>query len=124
MCSLLSAATAAAALEVPMSVTNRTDWPRHHEFASGGVPLPMGALKDETQLRVVDVAGKYVPAQFTVLNHWPGDGSIRWVLVQFPVEIAAKQTLKFTLKRGRYLLPGIPWALALLGAITISSTRA
>jgi len=105
MCAVLTSAAAAAALEVPLTVTNRSNSPRDQELAAGGVPLPVGALKDEDQFRVVDTAGKYVPAQFTVLNRWPTDKSIRWVLVQFPVKIDAKATLKFTLKLGRYLLP-------------------
>ena len=97
--------TNAAGLNVPLTVTNRSDLPRDTELAAGGVPLPIGALKDESQLRLVDAAGKHVPAQFTVLNRWPVDKSIRWVLVQVPVKIDAKATLKYTLKRGRYLLP-------------------
>jgi hypothetical protein len=99
---LFAGCVSAADVNIPLTVTNRSDLARDRELASGGVPLPMGTLNDTSTLRVVNAAGKHVPAQFTVLNRWPADGSIRWVLVQFPVSIAGNQTLPFTLKRGRY----------------------
>ena len=67
----------AGGLRIRLSVTNRSPMPRDRELASGGVPLPMGAEHDPAGFRVVDSAGLVLPAQFTVLNRWPADKSIR-----------------------------------------------
>jgi len=90
----------AGGLRIRLSVTNRGPMPRDRELASGGVPLPMGAEHDPAGFRVVDSAGLVLPAQFTVLNRWPADKSIRWVLVQFRVAIAGNGTASFTLTTG------------------------
>ncbi|MHC4915809.1 MAG: exo-rhamnogalacturonan lyase family protein [Planctomycetota bacterium] len=90
-------ALSARAVEVPLTVTNRGKAERW-ELAGGGVPMPMGAEKDTEKFRVLDAAGKAVPAQFTVLCRWPSDMSIRWVLVQFPAKLAGGATGKFKLK--------------------------
>lgn len=105
---LLASTMTASALDVPLTVTNRSALAREHELAAGGVPLPIGALRDTSTLRVADAAGKPVPAQFTVLNRWPADESIRWVLVQFPVKSAGEQTLNYTLTTGRAARPAHP----------------
>ncbi len=89
----------ASAVEVALSVANRSKSERW-DLAAGGVPMPMGAEKDTAAWRLFDAAGKGVPAQFTVLNRWPGDKSIRWALVQTPVELAGGAAAKFTLKTG------------------------
>jgi PcRGLX-like protein central beta sandwich domain/Carbohydrate family 9 binding domain-like len=87
------------AAEVSLSVTNRSKAERW-ELAAGGVPMPMGAEKDTAAWRVFDSSGKAIPAQFTVLNRWPADKSIRWALVQFPAKLAGGATGKYTLKTG------------------------
>ena len=85
---------------VPLTASNRTPYERA-ELAAGGVPLPMGLAADAKRLRILDAGGAAVPAQFTVLNRWPADKSIRWVLVQFPVKLAGDATAKFTLRTGQ-----------------------
>jgi PcRGLX-like protein central beta sandwich domain/Carbohydrate family 9 binding domain-like len=91
------AASPAPALEVPLTVSNRGPADRT-ELAAGGIPLPLSALKDTKTLRVLNAEGKCVPAQFTVLNRWPSDKSLRWVLVQFPATIETGKSASFTLK--------------------------
>ncbi len=98
---LVGCATSRTDLNVPLTVTNRSELPRGMEIAEGGVPLPLGALRDVRALRVLDSAGRPVPAQFTVLNRWPTDGSIRWVLVKFPAGMAGGETLDYTLTTAR-----------------------
>ena len=87
-----------AGLAIPLTVTNRSALPRDWELAAGGVPLPLGAERDTRRFRITDTTGAVGPAQFTVLNRWPADGSIRWVLVQFPVSIEGRATRPFTLR--------------------------
>ncbi len=43
----------------------------------GGLPFPEGALKDASQIRIVDAVAQEVPAQIDVVSTWR-DGSIRW----------------------------------------------
>ncbi len=90
-------AMSALAVEVPLTVANRGKAERW-ELAGGGVPMPLGAEKDTDKFRVLDAAGKPVPAQFTVLCRWPSDKSIRWVLVQFPAKLAGGAAGEFKLK--------------------------
>ena len=61
-----------------------------------GVPLPQGALKDTAALRLLDDAGKAVPAQFDVEARWT-DGSIQWVLVSFFTSAGAGPTAQYTM---------------------------
>jgi len=91
---------AAGAISVPLTVAERAGVARTGEIAAGGVPMPRGAVKDTSSFAVVDGTGTPVPAQFTVLNRWPSDGSVRWMLVEFPVTLEAKKTATFTLKQG------------------------
>jgi len=53
----------------------RANWP-----VNGGVPIPTGALASCENCRLLDAAGKVVPAAFRELSWWP-DGSVKWVLV-------------------------------------------
>jgi hypothetical protein len=91
---------ATAAITVPLTVTERAHVARSEELAAGGVPLPRGAAKDTKDFGVLDADGKPAPAQFTVLNRWPDDGSIRWMLVEFLVSLDADGTKTFTLRQG------------------------
>ena len=90
---------ARADITVPLAVTERAHVARTGELAAGGVPMPQGAVKDASGFCVVDEKDQPIPAQFDVLSRWPGDGSVRWMLVQFPVTVKSDATAKFTLKQ-------------------------
>ena len=83
----LALAATAAGWELPLTIEN----PRRagvQPFVSGGVPLLPGQAREPADLRlaVKDDAGRLVaiPAQFRPLARWwRGDGSLRWVLVDF-----------------------------------------
>lgn len=55
-----------------------------------GFPLPKGHFFEPGQLRVVDPAGKEVPAQFSFTGTWP-DSSAKWVLIQFTAPLKANE---------------------------------
>jgi hypothetical protein len=57
-----------------------------------GIPLPMGWLRDETKLQLVDPDGNAIPAAFEVTSRWK-DGSIRWVLCEYPAKKQGKYSL-------------------------------
>ncbi|MCG3180202.1 MAG: hypothetical protein BIFFINMI_02559 [Phycisphaerae bacterium] len=56
---------------------------------TSGVALPPGLVTDLSKLRVVDAAGKPIPAQFRALErYWTRpDKSVRWLLVDFPADV-------------------------------------
>lgn len=97
---LMTASFTARALDVPLVVEERFGARREAQPVAGGVPLPRGLMKDTATLRVVDDAGKDVPAQFTVLGKWWPDESIRWVLVEFQADLAPGSVSTWRLKDG------------------------
>lgn len=54
---------------------------------SSGVPFAPGQLGSERDFTLFDGAGKELPFAAKVLARWPGDGSVRSVLVQFEYTI-------------------------------------
>jgi len=92
-------ASTAAAVEVPVSVSEpagiaRSNWP-----VCGGIPFRPGDVRGVADLVLVDAAGTVVPAQFTKLvGH--DDGSVKWALVDLRADVAAKGTVTYTLKTG------------------------
>jgi hypothetical protein len=110
-------ASAAAALKVPVVVRNvAPPVPEGAPLLNGGnpsvrlleaanrpdvpvwtgVPLPKGVVKDASVLRLLDVGGKPVAAQFHVEATW-SDGSIKWVLVSFFANGDGEKGQSFTL---------------------------
>jgi len=74
---------------------------RAAEPVSGGVPMPMGLVKQPGDVHLEDAAGKEVPAQFSAINRWGHDGSVCWMLVQARATVPAKGAVKFYLKPGK-----------------------
>lgn len=93
-------AAQAAELDVKLTVAESSGIARTAEPVSGGVPMPAGLLKDPSALRLLDVDGKEVPAQFSAINRWGHDQSVAWVLVQAAATVPANGKAVFTLKAG------------------------
>lgn len=69
-------------------------WP-----VTGGVPFAHGELTDPTRLQLLDSNGVPMRLQSDPLARWE-DGSIRWLLVNFFADVAAQQTVRYTLRTG------------------------
>lgn len=85
--------TAHAATRVPVRVE------RHAVGAplTFGLPLPKGLVHSPDHVRVVDPAGREVPAQVTAVTTWePVDPSLKWIWVFF----FAGQTDRYTIEVG------------------------
>ncbi len=94
------------AFSVPLTVRDNAGVPRRAWPVTAGVPLPPGAVTDVRGLRLVDDRGREVPAQFAVLNrHAARDGSVRWVLVDFQVDLAARASAVVRLTNDRPAAP-------------------
>ncbi|WJW74435.1 hypothetical protein QVG61_07875 [Thiohalobacter sp. IOR34] len=63
----------------------RQGWP-----VTTGVPLPYGLVQDVASLRLLDEQGREIPCQFEATSrYWARDGSIRWVLLDFQLDLPA-----------------------------------
>lgn len=75
----------------PIVITVTADGPlhteRHGEPVSLGVMCPRGAVQRDEQWGLTDQRGRAVPVQTTTLDRW-GDGSVRWLLVDFQADTA------------------------------------
>ncbi|MCE5252512.1 hypothetical protein LLG96_20105 [bacterium] len=89
--------SAAAAVSVPVTVTEPSGVARPNEGIHSGIPIKKGEVKSTGELILVDEAGKPVPAQFETLSRWD-DGSVRWVLLIVKESIGAGQTKSYTLR--------------------------
>lgn len=63
---------------------------------SGGIPIPEGAAPSGSEFMVTAPGGKVVPSQSQVLATW-GDGSARWVLMDFQADPDPGSTEEFRL---------------------------
>ena len=71
LCGLCS--MAAAAVNVKLTVTEHAGVARAANPVNSGVPLPMGAVKDVSQLRLLDGKGKPVLASIEERCRWLGE---------------------------------------------------
>ena len=90
-------------MSVPVSVPIIAQEPagheRKHALLAIGVPLPTGAIRDPACLALTDDAGHPQLTQTRVLASWP-DGSVRWLLVESRVAMAAHGRRRFLLQQG------------------------
>jgi len=86
------------ALSVPLTVEERAGVARANEPVTMGVPLPYGKVEDVARLYLIDAKGAEAPCQFTEMARWTDGKSVKWVLLNFKVSVAAKQKVVYTLK--------------------------
>ena len=95
---LLPNATQSAEIRLTVSEPSqiaRPSWP-----VTSGVPLARGALRDPSHAALYDQAGNRLPLQTEALTRWP-DGSIRWLLLDFPIDLQAGATARPVLHYGQ-----------------------
>jgi hypothetical protein len=86
-------ATVNLTVEEPSGVV-RTGWP-----VTSGVPFAQGTLADAEAVGLFGPNGRELPLQTEVLAKWP-DGSIRWLLLDFQVDLAAGEKRVLRLRHG------------------------
>jgi len=100
-------ASALGAVEVPVLVKEPAGIGRKAEPISGGISLPRGLFKPgEVQLALFD-KNKPVPAQVSELVVGP-NGFVRWVLLDFQLDLGANGTKELLLRTGRPVPPERP----------------
>ena len=86
--------------EIHLTVSEPSHIARHHWPVTSGVPLEQGALRDPSRAALFDEAGNEMPLQTEALAKWP-DGSIRWLLLDFSVDLQAGATTRPVLRYGK-----------------------
>jgi len=94
----------ALALDVPLTVAAREATPRPGHVVTSGIPFAQGVLRDPAQVRLLRGTTE-VPVQARRTASWP-DGSVRWLLLDFPVDLpAAPASVPLTLRTGTASTP-------------------
>lgn len=89
----------ASGLDVPLTVRNRETAARTVQPVTSGIPFAQGALSSSSKVRLLK-GGAEIPAQFLRTAVWP-DGSVRWLLVDFQVDLPASGTAALALQTGK-----------------------
>ena len=101
---LLSAVRAAAAPSAPLAVPLVVEEPggvvRRAFPASASIPFAAGRLLRPDALWLAAPDGRAAGLQTRALERWP-DGSIRWLLVDFQVDVASRGRATYTLRDGK-----------------------
>jgi len=77
---------------VPVQLLEEAGVARSGACLSFGLPLPQGALFELDNLRLLSSAGREIAAQFTATSFWPDD-SLKWVLIDTALPLAARQSM-------------------------------
>jgi hypothetical protein len=85
-------------VEVSLTVTNRETSAKTAEPITSGIPFAEGVLTDNTKVKL-SRGNNQIPTQARTLATWP-DGSIRWLLLDFQVDLPASGTVPLTLETG------------------------
>lgn len=88
------------AAEVRLTVTEPTGVLRAGWPVTSGIPVAQGELYRHQHTALFDADGNEVPLQTEILSRWP-DGSIRWLLLDFQVDLQADESQQFVLRYGR-----------------------
>jgi len=97
------------ALDVPLTVKENAGVGAHDYPVSVVIPLPRGAYASTDGL---GMAG--IPSQVEVLERWPGDATLRHVLVHFQASVSQEGNALYHFGTGGRIAPPIP--------VTVSET--
>ncbi len=89
-------ASAGGVVTVPVGVEDGSGLPRAGWPVRCGVPFAQGALKPDAAFELRGPDGKAVPVQTAPMATWL-DGSLKWLLVDFPADVPADGYVFYTL---------------------------
>ncbi|MBP89583.1 MAG: hypothetical protein CMJ64_23215 [Planctomycetaceae bacterium] len=89
----LTAAEIDVCVEEPNDVACNS-WP-----VTSGIPFAQGSLKDKDPVALFSADGVETPLQTETLSRWP-DGSVRWLLLDFQVNLLPREVKRFVLRSG------------------------
>ena len=91
--------TAAAQVEVPLSIQDRSGQALAAAPLRGGVPLVRGLVREGEQARLLTPDGTELPCRVRAIARWY-DGSVKWALVDAQLDLPANGRVALTLKLG------------------------
>jgi len=97
--SSLAQGTAGEPTTVRLTVAEPSGLARRNWPVTSGIPLGQGIVRDGEQAALFASDGLQIPLQTEVLSRWP-DGSVRWLLLDFSIDLAARETKRLTLQCG------------------------
>ncbi|MGE5342035.1 MAG: hypothetical protein ACM3SY_11220 [Candidatus Omnitrophota bacterium] len=83
---------------VSLSVTNREASSKTAEPITSGIPFAQGILTDSSKVKLLQDSTE-IPTQRRTLATWP-DGSIRWLLFDFQINLPASSSVSLSLQTG------------------------
>jgi len=86
-------------IDIALTVRNREASARTMQPVTSGIPFAQGVLVNVSKVRLLK-GGSEIPAQFLRTAVWPDD-SVRWLLVDFQVDLPASGTASLTLQTGK-----------------------
>src|SRR5688572_4595897 len=86
------------ATSIAVIVREECGIPRRREPTRVSLPFPKGELQQQTDIVITDGSSSQIPAQFEVLARW-SDGSIRWLLAHFLIDVPAHGSVTLTVRR-------------------------
>ncbi len=114
------------ALQVDLTVGNTLGVARTGEPVTSGVPIPRNVgLTDLSTLRLLDGAGRCVPAQFTPLARWGGAPNqagkpVKWLLLDFQADVPVSASTTYRLVSSGGATPTFPTLTVSQNASTVS----
>lgn len=84
---------------IALHVGDRLGAARRREMVCSGVPFAQGKTQPDDPWHVETSEGQPLPTQTKVLGSWP-DGSVKWLLVQFPADCPANSQVTYQLVPG------------------------
>ena len=100
-------ASSASPDEVALTVREPSGVLREAWPVTSGVPIPQGRLRRARRVALRDAQGPAIPVQAEVLSRWP-DGSVRWLLLDFQVDLKPRGTRQLVLSYGPDVQPAQP----------------
>ncbi|MCC6445847.1 MAG: hypothetical protein IT210_20630 [Armatimonadetes bacterium] len=98
-CSAAAAALSAQAGEVALTVQDYAGTARKGAPVRGGVPFPLGAVREGKTARLLNAKGRDIPCAVRPIARWH-DGSVKWLLVDALVDIPANGAVSLRLQPG------------------------
>ncbi|MBI4115657.1 MAG: glycoside hydrolase family 127 protein, partial [Candidatus Omnitrophica bacterium] len=86
-------------VRIPFIVKNETQGFCKLCPVEGGIPLPMGEVRESSRIRLRNAQGEDLPFQTRVLTRWP-DGSLKWLGLHFQGTLAPGDGVGFFLEYG------------------------
>ncbi|MHC4915932.1 MAG: hypothetical protein ACYTGB_10615, partial [Planctomycetota bacterium] len=102
-------ASAATALEIPVTVKEHAGLDRVDNHVVAGIPLPEGAYKDVAKFGLVGPLKKHTEVQFVVRERWLKDDSIRFMTVHFAANLKAGEAARFVVTDNPPVRPPVPY---------------